>query len=174
MKKTAMLVTTLLLCLFFVGCQEESPVIDYAEIPLDAVQNIKNATTISLGMSQKEAEALLGRVDKGSNGWYAYKNGLSLQYAGDTLTRIALRDGEVWAGKYGFVPGSPSTEIWRFYGELTPTDETIGAWTAPSLVYAFDSQGLPTESEEESAYTVCFMLTDELDQIETIVLSIAP
>ena len=174
MKKTTMLITALLLCLVFSGCQEEAPSIDYAKIPNHAVQNIENGATVSLGMSQSEVEALLGHVDKNTKGWYAYKSGLFLQYEGDALARIALQGSDVvWTGKYGFVPGGPSSEIWKVYGEVAPVDETVGDWTAPSLVYTFNSEGLPAESKEESTYTVFFMLTEELDQVDTIVLSSA-
>ncbi len=172
MKKTLMLITVLLLSLLFAGCQDTSPSIDYAKIPSNAVQNTKTAAMVSLGMSQSEIETLLGRADKNSKGWYTYKNGLFLQYEGDTLARIALAGSESWTGTYGFAPGSPSNEVWNLYGTVDPVDQTVGEWTAPSLVYTFTSEGLPVEANEAGAYTVSFMLTEELDQIDVIILSI--
>ena len=171
MKRFSMLFTVLLLSLFFTGCGEAAPSIDYSEIPTNAVQNMKSGATVSLGMSQSEVEAILGSIDKNAKGWYAYKSGLFLQYEGDTLARIALQGSGIWTGKYGFTPGGPSEEIWRLYGEVTPVDKTVGEWTAPSLVYMFNSEGLSVESKEDGTYTVCFMLTEELDQIDTIIIS---
>ncbi len=172
MKKTTLLIIVLLLSLLVTGCQEAASSIDYAEIPSKAVQNVKNATIVSLGMPQSDVEALIGRGDKNiQRAGMLYKGGLFLQYDGNTLARIAVQGSEIWAGKYGFTSGSPSNEVWKLYGEVDPIDKTVGEWTGPSLVYTIDSEGRPCDAAKEAAYTVSFMLTEELDQINVIILS---
>jgi len=167
-----MLISAAFLCLVFAGCQaQEAKDIDYSEIPYNTVENTKSGTAVSLGMSQRDVEGLLGSVQKNAKGWYSYDDGIFIHYKDNTVNEIALQGAGIWTGKYGLTTSAPSVEVWRLYGEVEPQEVTIGGWTAPSLVYYFNNEGLAVKSKEDSAYAVYFMLTEELDQVVTLILS---
>lgn len=169
MKRLGVLTLAFVMCLSLFGCGGE---VTAENMSSDTIYNTELGYAVSLGMTKKEVDTMLGEPVK--NYSYDYGDGLSIDYEDGKVKRLWLsRTFGPWVVQHGIYPGKTVEDVIDAFGENDIFDVSTGndlGIEGYLIQYYLDKEGQQCDVTGRYA-SISFHLSDDQQKVGAISVS---